>query len=235
MSDFIFQDHRGQSFDKCLAQFLTGKIIASGFEPRDRAAIGRFWWGVLEFAGGTMEVVCGRVTNFGDGGWGYKIGLATEWENNTLNPPLNVRKAIVKHGLRVKGVYNPDLDNHKFALMTRETMAATVSAAIVSADDAYILEAIAYLGSNAASAAMDFIEQQGNYQGRKQPKVSTAVLRAIAANADEATAMSMLRAMRWNELKLDAEIAGLIYPLLDEWDRQKLIEILFAMSVQQAA
>lgn len=235
MSTEIFQQYKGQSFDKAIARFLRGTIIASGFEPRDRASTGRFWWGLLQDPDEAITVVCGRVSNFQDGGWGYKIERATAWENKVSNPPLNVRKAIVKHGLRVKGVYNPDSDDHKFALMMRETMVASVSDAILSGDDAFLLEAIAYLGSDAANAAMDFFFDQCGYVSRKPPKVSTTILRAIAANADQETAKWLMIVMRDNYVQLDATVADTIYPLLKESSQKQLAEMFPHMSAQQAA
>lgn len=235
MSDFIFQDYRGQSFDKCLAKFLSDNIIASGFEPRERCYEGRFWWAVCESTKGTMEVICGRVTNFGDGGWGYKIGIAAEWENNTFNPPLNVRKAIVKHGLRVKDVYIPDSDDNKFALMLRGTLLSKVTDAILSGDDACLLEIIPFLGSDATRAAMAFFHNECSYVGRKPPKISLPVLRAIAANADDLTAKYLVIAMRDGDVELDAKVAAYIYPLVGASSQESLTKMFPDMSAQQAA
>lgn len=235
MSDYIFQDHRGQSFEQAFSRGLDGTIIASGFEPRDRSYEGRFWWGVGKTADGTIEVFCGRVSNFQDGGWAYKIEGLEYWGGSDHNPPVNVRKAIVKHGLRVKGVHNPDSNDNKFALVLRETLLAKVAAAIVNGDDDYLLEVIPYLGSDATRAAMRAFHDECTYAGRKPPKVSVAVLRAIAANADQETATWLMITMRERYVELDAVVADTIYPLLKESSQEQLAEMFPHMSAQQAA
>lgn len=235
MSDYIFQDHRGQSFEQAFSRGLDGTIIASGFEPRDRSYQGRFWWGVGETADGTMEVFCGRVSNFQDGGWAYKIEGLEYWGGSDHNPPVKVRKEIVKHGLRVKGVYNPDSDDNKFAVMLRGDLLTKVTDAILNTDDAFLLEVIPHVGSDATRAYMRAFHDECNVVMRKPPKVSTAVLRAIAANADRETATWLMITMRERYVELDSVVADTIYPLLKESSQEQLAEMFPHMSAQQAA
>lgn len=228
MSDHIYQQYEGQTFDKAIAGhrrskipgpndgYLKGNILASGYEPRTEVS-GRFWWAILEGSDGTKSVACGRVSNFINGGWGYKIEHASAWENREQpNPPLNVRKTIVKHGLRVKGVNEPGTTDPAFATTMLKELTANMLTSLKAGDEKYALDALASLQSTAVSVIAELI------RGGEKITYPESVLDACTDYLDAKSASLLARFHRFKTIALTPVQAFKVAPFLDKFDFDNL-------------
>lgn len=216
MSDHILQQYHGQTFDKAVAGYLRGELLVSGYEPRTGPS-DRFWWGIFENTDGTKTVACGRVSNFQDYGWGYKIEEASAWENVTdPNPPLNVRKAIVKHGLTVKGINEPGVTTPEFATTMLKDLTANLLTSLKAGDEKYALDAIASLQSTVVHVIADFI-----HSGEKVT-YPESVMDACTDYLDAKSASVFARFHRFKTITLTPAQAGKVAPFLDKFDFDNL-------------
>jgi hypothetical protein len=216
MSMHILQDYRGQTFDKAVSGYLRGKLLVSGYEPRTDAG-DRFWWGVLENTDGTKAVACGWVSNFIDGGWGYDIERASAWENRELpNPPLNVRKAIVKHSLSVKGVNEPGLTDPGFATTMLKDLTTNLLSSLKAGGEKYAVDALASLQSTVVSVIAEFI------RGGEKITFPELVLDACTDYLDAKSASVFARFHRFKTITLTSSQAAKVAPFLDKFDFDNL-------------
>lgn len=216
MSDHIQQQHPGQTFHKAIAGFLRGNLLVSGYEPRT-GSLDRFWWGILENTDGTKTVACGRVSNFQDYGWGYKIEEASAWEHiSNRNPPLNVRNALVKHGLRVKGVFEPGITEHEFTTTLLQDLTSNLLTSLRAGDEKYALDAIASLQSTVVHVIAAFI------RGGVKVTFPESVMDACTDHLDAESASVFARYHRFKTITLTFAQAAKVAPFLNRFDFDNL-------------
>lgn len=221
MSDHVFQDRKGQTFEQAIRAFLTCRIEVSGYEPKVCAG-GRYWWAVVQTPEGEYEAIAGRVSAFDGQGWGYKIERAHNYPALT-NPPLEVRKALISRGVPVAGVYEPGVTSEKFALMMRDELVETIAEAIEVKDDAYLLEAIASLKTTAARIITEVAEEKSSTIGRTPVVLPEAVLDAVIEHVDSESGKYLMWLRTRHQYPLTQEQSERVGEVLDPVYKERLL------------
>lgn len=221
MSNHVFQDRKGQTFEQALQGMLTCRIEVSGYEPRVRTG-GRYWWAVVQTADGEYEALAGRVSALDGDGWGYKIERAKHYPALN-NPPMKVRKALIARRVSVAGVYEPGVTSEKFALMTREELFTSITEAIESKDNAYLLDAVASLKTTAVRIMTEVVEAMSSTVGRTPVVLSEAVLNAVVEHVDSESGKYLMWLRTRHQYPLTQEQSQRVGEVLDPLYKERLL------------